>query len=562
MRRIIYFLLIAIFFIVPVSVASSSNSDVEYVQKSNFWTWAAGEPGTGWNKFIGYTFGVSCPNSEDGYHHASSYEAYNAWSRYYKCICDLCGAKFDAYEKDLQQSYEAQVAELPAQGISSAGKLIWRPCIDDFVGYHYNFFRSLNGGSSLPSDSTLLSLSFDIGTNSVKVVHKSDSYYCRYKSGYMYFSFRAPLDGTYGILSDYPCFFIRAVDETGSVVEQTGNFPKSSYFHFSAGSSLGFSSCYDSYDLSVTGIWSGFSYWYFPVFEIIPDSVVDITSGDTYNINSRPTSITGDYGIVGDNGQIIKVEGNKIVNETNNTIYNPATGQTTTITDWSYNYEDRSYTVTTESGDTITITYGDENVTIKEGDTIYNIYYLVDSGSGAPGPDVPGGCNHDWTETSRTDPSCSTPGKVTFTCSKCSQPKTETIPATGHAWVIDRTVQTTYDEEGNLLQQGYTIYSCSVCGEQYKDMEGIGPPGPSDGDNSGDSGLIEFLDGLIKSLSKNLHGAVELILSFFQEAPAMFGGFLDFLAAMFPFLPPEIMTLFTFGIAAVVFIGIIKAIRR
>jgi len=42
----------------------------------------------------------------------------------------------------------------------------------------------------------------------------------------------------------------------------------------------------------------------------------------------------------------------------------------------------------------------------------------------------------------------------------------------------------------------------------------------------------------------------------------LFGGFLDFLGALFPYLPEEIMLLLTFGIAAVVFIGILKAVRR
>ena len=59
-----------------------------------------------------------------------------------------------------------------------------------------------------------------------------------------------------------------------------------------------------------------------------------------------------------------------------------------------------------------------------------------------------------------------------------------------------------------------------------------------------------------------LSTVVEAVLSIFEEVPAMFGGFLAFLTAMFPFLPPEIITLLTFGIAAVVFIGIIKALRR
>lgn len=323
---------------------------------------------------------------------------------------------------------------------------------------------------------------------------------------------------------------------------------------------------------------------YPPVYEVTSFTLPG--SSDIYNINSRPTSITGDYGIIGDNGQIIKVEGDKIVNETNNNYFNPATGETTTITDWSYNYEDRSYTVTTKSGDTVTITYGDENVTIKEGDTIYNVYYLV-NGSGSenpgPGPDVPPACDHTWTETSRTDPACSTPGKVISTCSKCNQTKTETIPATGHSWVIDRTVQTTYDEEGNLLQQGYTIYSCSDCGEQYKDMEGTGPPGLEGeksiwekiGDFFGTIGggfidiinaiagkLLDALISLAEMMMEKFKTIVETILSIFDEVPALFGGFLNFLAAIFPFLPSEITTILTFGVIAITFIGILKAVRR
>lgn len=354
-------------------------------------------------------------------------------------------------------------------------------------------------------------------------------------------------------------------------------------FHYDAGSSYTFNfSDKEAFSRDVRCTCSyAYMYLYFPVFEVIPDTAL---SSDIYTINSRPTSITGDYGIIGDNGQIIKVEGDKIVNETNNTYYNPSTGETTAITDWSYNYEDRSYTVTTEAGDTVTITYGDENVVIKEGDTTYNIYYLINgSGSEDPGPDVPPTCDHTWTETGRTEPTCTTAGKVTSTCSKCNQTKTETIPATGHSWVVDRTVQTEYDEEGNLLQQGYTIYSCSVCGEQYKDMEGTGPPGQEEeksiweqiGDligtiAGGFLGLIEAVLGklldALTSLAEMLMGklktVVETVLSIFDEVPALFGGFLDFLGAIFPFLPPEITTILTFGVIAVVFIGILKAVRR
>lgn len=55
---------------------------------------------------------------------------------------------------------------------------------------------------------------------------------------------------------------------------------------------------------------------------------------------------------------------------------------------------------------------------------------------------------------------------------------------------------------------------------------------------------------------------VETVLTIFDEVPALFGGFLDFLAAIFPFLPPEITTILTFGVIAITFIGILKAVRR
>lgn len=102
MRKIVSFLLVAMFLTVPAS-AASSDADVEYVQKSSFWTWIAGKDSFIHN-YVGHTWGAVCPNSDDGYHHASSYERpignWTQESGYYKCICDLCGAKFDAYEKD------------------------------------------------------------------------------------------------------------------------------------------------------------------------------------------------------------------------------------------------------------------------------------------------------------------------------------------------------------------------------------------------------------------------------------------------------------------------------
>jgi len=343
--------------------------------------------------------------------------------------------------------------------------------------------------------------------------------------------------------------------------------------------------------------------FYFPVYEVIPDSAIDTSAGGQYNITTRPTAITGgNYGIVGDNGQITTVtNNNQIINETNNTYYNPATGQTQAITDWTYNYDGRIYEITLDTGDKISVEYGDQNITItentvNEGDIIvnnYTIYYIIDGGSGeTPGPSPTPGpeatpCPHAWAETSRTDPTCTAPGSASFSCSKCGETKTDKLPATGHTWQILRTVQTAYDEEGNLVQQGYTIYQCAVCSEQYKDDQGTGPPGGG-GDKEdketiwdkianffgsivdGIAGIFEAILGklldALTALSEMLMGkvkdVVEVVLSVLDEVPKLFDGFLNFLGVVFPFIPAEITLLLTFGVIAVVFIGLIKALSR
>lgn len=142
-----------------------------------------------------------------------------------------------------------------------------------------------------------------------------------------------------------------------------------------------------------------------------------------------------------------------------------------------------------------------------------------------------------------------------------------------------------------MTQEGYTIYECERCGEQYKSTNDTGPP-PSGGDSSSEGddkesiwdkigsflgtileGIIGIFDAILNklldalvALSEMLLGKVKdvvaVVLSVLDEVPALFDGFLNFLGLVFPFLPPEITLLLTFGVIAVVFIGIIKAIRR
>ena len=194
-------------------------------------------------------------------------------------------------------------------------------------------------------------------------------------------------------------------------------------------------------------------------------------------------------------------------------------------------------------------------------------------------PVDPEKCTHEWEETDRTEPTCILAGSVEYTCSSCEKTKTETLPKLGHTWEVKQTVQTAYDEEGNILTQGFTIYRCSACGEEYKDTDGSGPPGSGGGSEGDDGdktiwdriadligtvigGLLDGLVSLANMLLGKLADVVAAVMSIFMEVPQLFAGFLDFLSAVFPFVPPDSMLLITFGIAAVVFVGIIKALRR
>ena len=566
----------------------------DYTSRSSFFSWASRS-----NDIVAKILGhlpvfnmTACPNSADGQHHSDSYFEDRA-NGYYTSVCVHCGKTFTAHASDLSAAYDNYVETLPAQGYVSSGKLIWQPTFSDFDPTSKLYFSSNSSlyFRDLPFDKVLSSgngrvFSSPSATYLTVVCSVPWSFDVRFQGC----TVSAPVEGSYIVLEESPFVSGNLRSDHLEVFGSVSSSKAKPVVDVYSDGKIKFG--YMNSSLVSPSFLSGASYIHFPIFEIVPYSV----SGDTYNINTRPTSITGgNYGIVGDNGQITKVEDNStIINETNNTFYNPATGTTVPIVNWSYDYSDRSYKVTLESGDTATVTYGDENITISqitttEGDTItnnYTIYYLVD-GSGSVTPP----CDHAWTETNTTPATCTVPGSKLSTCSKCQQTKKDPIPALGHDWQVKQTVTTEYDDTGQLIQQGYTIFECSRCHEQYKSSDGTIPPGGGSGtDPGGDEGetiwdklgnligaigsgviglieaalgkVLDALIALMEGMMERLKTVVEAVLSIFDELPKLFGGFLDFLVAVFPFLPPELMTILTFGILAVVFIGIIKAVRR
>ena len=388
----------------------------------------------------------------------------------------------------------------------------------------------------------------------------------------VYFDMDFPFSGFYTSLDTY--FTVHLAFENGDV----SDFERSTLNTFYSDSYYSKGSFRQNYYvLNYKASTISMSDFFSVKFLCIPDDSDSVLN--QYNPSTRPSSITGDYGIIGDDGTIIKVDGDMIVDESSNTIYNPVTNTTISFTDYTYDYSDRSYNLTLEDGSTMKIIYGDENITINQGDTIYNIYYLIEDdsggGSGDGGDESGDKHTHDYTSEVTKQPSCLVSGVRTFTCA-CGDSYTKTISATGHDWVISQQVPTTYDPEtGEQTQAGYTVYVCGSCAEQYKSTDGSAPPNGGSGGDDSSGGFGDIIVGLFSVIGDIIGGLLEgalvlatkalealtglgdLFAQMIETILGFFGGFLDFLSAMFPFLPEETITILNFGlilmIAAAVF---------
>ena len=278
--------------------------------------------------------------------------------------------------------------------------------------------------------------------------------------------------------------------------------------------------------------------------------VSDTDSDNVYNNSTRAGSIIGNYGIITSSGDVQQIDTQTIVNEGDHTVYNPVTNTTTDFSGWTYDYSDRSYNLVTSNGD-MKVTYGDENITIQEGNTVYNVYYLVETPASTPTPTplptstltpiptiaptstpMPTPVHvHDYTGSVIREATCTDVGSRLFTCS-CGDSYTETIPALGHDWEVETRVYTDYGSDGQLVQEGYTIYRCSRCGEEYKDTSG---------------------QGLITTGGDNT-----LAIPGIDTLRGWYSGYVELMSDLCPFIPSEIIQLITWGMAAVVFRGVTK----
>lgn len=496
--------------------------------------------------------------------------------------CSVCGQFDRVYDDNVTGLYDESVDALPHEHIDSSGGFYWTPTHDDCtaeaaygssVGYSYKQYY-VNVVSS--------GLEYFVAVDNYS---KAADYTCL-----------APVAGF------YTCVGNLAASHFRDGVSETINYDRSSYT-VASGQAIRIYTVHKRQ----TGTFIGYSY--FPTFRVLPSVMLDVgSSGTTYNIDSRPTSISGDLAYYDVSGALTLAPSTSIVNESDNSVYNPVTQDSHEITSWDYDYSSRTYNMTYEDDNSqtqnMTVTYGDENITINDAGTTYTVYYVTnaipesehihdyaETVTLAPTCTTAGTkrgvcsiCNDTYTETVPAlghawnngtvlkNPTCTTTGTTQYFCSRCETIENRTTPALGHDWHIKTQVQTQYNEDGTLSQQGYTIYQCSRCGAEYKSDDDINPapppnPSPAPGGDGGDGG-----DGGGGSLTPSTDTDIELpsgaseffarIIAFFKQLPETLSEMTAFLRSAFSYIPDSVMYFIEFGVAMAVLLGIFKLMFR
>ena len=213
-----------------------------------------------------------------------------------------------------------------------------------------------------------------------------------------------------------------------------------------------------------------------------------------------------------------------------------------------------------------------------------------------PGDNVdPDTCTHDWAENVEeyVAPTCTLAGTKSYTCSKCEKTKLESVPLLDHDWKVKMTMPNQYDDEGNPISVGFTIFECLRCQEQYKSIDGTAPPALNGGvtvipggDGSGDEGeekegflswllrkagellgavgkgVISFLQGVLDKLFDGLIGLIESVFENLTKLLDLFGSFGDALGVLWTWLPPEIMAILVAGVSVFVLVALLKLVMK
>lgn len=479
-----------------------------------FWVWAgnkAQEEATSDEGYVGYLdylkaafsrkdSGCTSSQSKNGCHYWQliSDLPVSSITGKFRIKCQYCGMYYADYsscdpEKEAETAYSNNVSTLPATGYDSAGKLLWQPRWSDTKAGEWTYQIYNNGQSvyllqSVDGNPVFTNNALDtiiMSGSKITVQSKLQKAFRLYVSLYSGsgHEFVVPVSGKYTLLESVQCQ-VGYTQTTGSQVSGID-------VKYSAGSSK---VLYSGETYRISQIYStgnrysfltgynaekGIFEFYTPVFSVEPSETSLVNNN--YTINTRVNNFQGDYY---DNVTNNHYNNTTIINETTNNYYDMTTNNYYTMSNWSYDYQSRTYFITLEDGTTITVQFGDDCLTITNNNVENSYQYVINSNNTpSPNPETPSTCKHNWTETIDVAPTCLEGGHANFTCSLCGETYEQILSAKGHNWTVKEHVNTVYGESGVIVTQGHTLYECSACGEQWYTETATPPPDVSGGTN-------------------------------------------------------------------------------
>ena len=479
-----------------------------------FWVWAgnkAQEEATSDEGYVGYLdylkaafsrkdSGCTSSQSKNGCHYWQliSDLPVSSITGKFRIKCQYCGMYYADYsscdpEKEAETAYSNNVSTLPATGYDSAGKLLWQPRWSDTKAGEWTYQIYNNGQSvyllqSVDGNPVFTNNALDtiiMSGSKITVQSKLQKAFRLYVSLYSGsgHEFVVPVSGKYTLLESVQCQ-VGYTQTTGSQVSGID-------VKYSAGSSK---VLYSGETYRISQIYStgnrysfltgynaekGIFEFYTPVFSVEPSETSLVNNN--YTINTRVNNFQGDYY---DNVTNNHYNNTTIINETTNNYYDMTTNNYYTMSNWSYDYQSRTYFITLEDGTTITVQFGDDCLTITNNNVENSYQYVINNNNTpSPNPETPSTCKHNWTETIDVAPTCLEGGHANFTCSLCGETYEQILSAKGHNWTVKEHVNTVYGESGVIVTQGHTLYECSACGEQWYTETATPPPDVSGGTN-------------------------------------------------------------------------------
>ncbi|WP_085833739.1 hypothetical protein [Clostridium merdae] len=229
---------------------------------------------------------------------------------------------------------------------------------------------------------------------------------------------------------------------------------------------------------------------------------VDIVADDyalagAEDYGTRPSGYDGTLATPGDNPNYI--DNSNVINGDVTTLHDYSTNTTYNITNWTYDYGDRTYNLTLEDGSTAVVVYGDDGITVNKGAITTEYKYWSPDGNSSGG-----------------NSSSSTPGEDNG----------------GGSWSV-------IGEMLGKVFKGIADFLGAILGAIFGALTALL------------SVIVDGIGGLVKSL-----------LSIFEQLPPLFAGFTAFLAAIFPYLPKEFTSLIILGMAAVIAAGLIRVLIK